>query len=33
VFAKNRLRFTGRCVDDACELPAHGPKAPARTIS
>lgn len=25
-FAKNRLRFTGRCTDDAC--PAHGNAAP-----
>jgi predicted DCC family thiol-disulfide oxidoreductase YuxK len=28
VFAKNRLRFTGRCIDDACELPAHPKPAP-----
>ena len=25
-FAKNRLRFTGRCTDDAC--PAHGSASP-----
>jgi predicted DCC family thiol-disulfide oxidoreductase YuxK len=28
VFAKNRLRFTGRCIDDACELPAR-PRQPS----
>jgi len=30
VFAKNRLRMTGRCMEDVCEVPAkHGPAAPA----
>jgi predicted DCC family thiol-disulfide oxidoreductase YuxK len=24
VFAKNRLRLTGRCTDEACEVPARG---------
>lgn len=30
LFAKNRLRFTGRCLDDVCALPARPPKVPAR---
>lgn len=28
VFAANRLRFTGRCIDDTCALPAR-PRKPA----
>ena len=29
VFAKNRLRLTGRCVDDVCKVPAGAPRAGA----
>ncbi len=29
VFAKNRLRLTGRCVDDACEVHAGAPRSRA----
>jgi len=24
VFARNRLRLTGRCTPDSCRLPGHG---------
>lgn len=33
LFAKNRLRFTGRCLDDVCALPARAPKAPAPSVN
>lgn len=33
VFAKNRLRFTGRCLDDGCALPARPPTAPAPSVN
>jgi len=31
IFARNRLRLTGRCAGGACELPQHTAKAPAQT--
>lgn len=31
IFARNRLRLTGRCAGGACELPQQGAKAPAQT--
>lgn len=34
LFAKNRLRFTGRCLDDVCELPAaRAAKTPAPSVN
>ncbi len=34
LFAKNRLRFTGRCLDDVCELPsARASKVPAPSVN
>lgn len=32
LFAKNRLRLTGRCVDDACEVHAKPTKPPAADL-
>lgn len=31
IFARNRLRLTGRCAGGACELPQHAANTPART--
>lgn len=32
IFARNRLRLTGRCADDACELPESGGRAAGRGL-
>ncbi|MFN8855390.1 MAG: thiol-disulfide oxidoreductase DCC family protein [Planctomycetaceae bacterium] len=33
IFARNRLRLTGRCAGGACELPTHAAKSAAHTPS